>query len=116
MTTNYESMTDGELSDILGVELGMDMVDRNPQDIPYASGGFAHKDYATSLDACRDAIEKFCERKGHHIDISYEGNGNWSMIVTVPSRTDHPDNIYFVGESKNPARAACIAMLKAMEK
>jgi len=107
-TTDYESMTNLDVNLLLAkmLKLRLDTIE--------APNGFitAKPDYATSLDACREAIEKFCKDRWYFMNIHYTDNG-WE-VATNRMSSSRRDREYVT--DKSPARAACIAMLKALEK
>ncbi len=130
-TTDYESMTDEELSQEIAESLGIEKhryVTRKEKAV-YEKGILVddwdilvrHKPYATSLDACREAIEKCefgvilhyfigAEPKEHNRDVWPDychGEPGWRVDI---------DEKRICVLADHPARAACIAMLKALDK
>ena len=107
---DYENMTDEELGKLISdkLELGTNAFGRI---------GVATFTYATSLDACREAIEKFCKNNQclFQIEFNFDGsNGHMAYILPYgPKSVGKEGNLI---QHKNPARAACIAMLMALEK
>lgn len=112
----YEIITDRDLSFLIGDKLGLDKIDKNPADIPYAESGYGHKPYATSLDACREAIQEFTSTECYCFHLIHDGpledeSEEWRAVVMFgPSIDSERIEEYH----QNPARAACIAILKAL--
>ena len=67
-----------------------------------------HKDYAGDLNALREAIDAFCKKTGLEITMGTPGNGWW-----VQTKLLHwSKSSMKLTEDEEPARAACLAMLK----
>lgn len=98
----YENLSDTMLSDIVGNSImGIEFMERVENRISYA----------TSLDACREAIEKFCNDK--RILYLFRQRDTWRAEAELKHDTKAYE--WLECEHQNPARAACIAMLKAKE-
>lgn len=102
----YDNLSDIMLSDLVGnTIMGIDFQDRIENRVSYA----------TDFMACQRAIEVF--EKHEPVDFSFyaEYHGqSWWIKITFYGKRDYKQIVMVQGT--NPARAACIAMLKAKEK
>lgn len=107
-TTAFENMTDEELSKLINdkLQLGTNAFGRI---------GVATYNYATSLDVCREAIEKFHEiTSGFQFSMLYAREVGWSVYIEYMDEENH--TTMFNVTHQNPARAACVCILLALEK
>lgn len=131
-TTDYENMTDDELSAAVADALGIEKhqhAERKEKAI-YDKGRLVddwelsarHKPYASDMNVCCEAIDKFCNADDS-INI-FEFDKNWSNSLlwndpdsgwTVIIAYTEDDDIIFQ-HNQNPARACSIAMLRALDK
>lgn len=112
-TTDYEKTTDWDLDEMVAEAVGLGCT---ASTFNQETGNLMkhYKSYATDLNACREAIEKFCiDSKCQRVVKLDCYADDWEAIV-VPFTEDGDCISSYMHE--NPARAACIAMLKALEK